>query len=58
MDLELKLDFSSIYVYMYTVQYIPIEFRKDVFHQIKNHHNYHIMYINQNYVSSKIDMAR
>ena len=52
MELELKLDFSSIYVYMYK----PIEFRKDVFHQIKIIiPNYHIVYVNQHYVSSIID---
>ena len=52
MELELKLDFSSIYVYTY----IPIEFRKDVFHQIKIIiPNYHIAYLNQHYISSIID---
>ena len=48
MELELKLDFSSVFVYTYRVQ-------KGFFSPDKNHHNYHIMYVNQHYVSYIID---
>ena len=52
MDLELKLDFSSIYVYMYVQTY---RVQKGCFSSNKNHHNYYIVYVNQHYVSTMID---
>ena len=42
MELELKLDFSSIYMYINTYRV-----QKGCFLSDKNRHNYQIMYVNQ-----------